>query len=64
MVLTSSSTAFCRFSRSSTSRFLFRERVSFLGRPLGLDFRPSVGGAIIRGAYGEKYEVSRLKIYF
>jgi len=38
--------------------------VSFLGRPLGLDFRPSVGGAIIRGAYGEKYEVSRLKIYF
>jgi hypothetical protein len=49
MVLTSSSTAFCRVSRSSTSRFLFRERVSFLGRPLDLDFRPSVGGAIIHG---------------
>jgi hypothetical protein len=41
--------AFCKLSWSSTSRFLFNKRVSFLGRPLGLDFRPSVGGAIIHG---------------
>jgi hypothetical protein len=54
IILTSSSTAFCNFSRSSTSRFLFRERSSLLGRPRGLGFRPSVGGAIIHGGCGEK----------